>query len=75
MVLGEISDVIGGRRMRAMEPKVREKIRPGATGRDWIEAIAEVIVENSDTQADKGFTRGMAKVRALAASRSGMLRG
>lgn len=69
MVLGEIGDVIGGRRLRAM------KIRPGATGRDWIEAIAEVIVENSDTQADKGFQRGMAKVRALAASRSGLIRG
>jgi hypothetical protein len=46
-------------------------VPPRATGRDWLLAIAQTIVEHDDTAADRGFQRGMTILRAEATKRTG----
>ena len=73
IMIEEISDVIGNRRLQAFERKVRAEMHKehplGGSAREWIAAMARVIVDNDDTQADQGFRRGIRRIRAEAAKR------
>lgn len=65
----EIGESIGMRRIPAFERKVREQLAEtnpgGGNATDWIQAMAEVIVENDDKRADLGFRKGIRRIRAM----------
>jgi hypothetical protein len=73
IMVQEIGDVIGNRRLQAFERAVRAELYKrhplGGSAQDWISAIAHVIVDNDDTKADEGFKRGIRRIRAEAARR------
>lgn len=69
IMVEEIGTAIGNRRLQAFERAVRLKVSEmgGGNAQDWIDAMALVIVENSDRQADEGFKRGIRRIREQAA--------
>lgn len=67
ILLEEIGEVVGRKRLREMDGKVRAKLPNGGNGQAWIDAIAEVIVDDGDTRADVGFRKGIRRIRETAA--------
>lgn len=70
IMVEEIGEVIGQRRLAEFEGKVRADLRKRApervTAREWIGSMANVIVDESDTRADQGFRKGIRRIRKQA---------
>lgn len=65
----EIGLEIGHKRLREFDAKVRRRVLTdhpfGANAQQWIDAMANVIVDDDDTKADIGFRRGIRRIRKL----------
>lgn len=70
IMVEEIGNTISGPRLREFERKVRAKMATdyptGGNANDWINTMAAVITEDGDSQADKGFIKGIRRIRAQA---------
>lgn len=70
IMVEEIGEVLGNRRLQAFERAVRAEMAKehplGGSAREWIGAMARVIVDNDDKRADEGFRRGIRRIRAEA---------
>lgn len=70
IMLEEIGDAIGRRRLREFEGKVRRwmvaNYPEGGAAKDWITAMAEVIVAEDDQKANAGFMKGIRRIREQA---------
>ena len=73
IMVESIADEIGPHRLSQFEYRVRGQMAKdhplGGTAHDWITAMARVIVDADDTKADKGFQKGIRRIREAAAKR------
>jgi hypothetical protein len=73
IMVESIGDAIGPHRLSQFEYRVRGQMAKdhplGGSFKDWLNAMARVIVDAGDTKADEGFTKGVQRIREIAAKR------